>query len=72
MMPWDRIEGWEKIADFVQRSEKWCRKWASNDIAKDMRLPVYRMGGMVCADRATLVSWQGRLQAAGYERRAER
>lgn len=50
-----RLEGWSEIADYLGRSEKWCWRWAKKPVGE--RLPVYRVGGIVCADAEDLDAW---------------
>lgn len=55
VVPWD-LEGMKAIADFLGRSEGWCRRYADESL--DDPLPVHRYLGRLVARSGALRAWQ--------------
>ena len=59
----------------MNRDPKWCRTWSratridrhgvTHAIPEEIRLPVYKVGGSVCANEGDIVAWERRLRVRG-------
>lgn len=54
-----RLEGWKQIADYLNRSERWCRRAAARAVVS-IRLPVWYLGGSPALTYEDADAWLAR------------
>lgn len=67
----DCLQGWNQIADYLNRAPSWCRFMASEGVPEKDRLPVWYLGagegtrrGTPCLDPRDADRWVERRRAA--------
>ena len=64
-LPGDLLEGAEAIAEFFYGDRSKRRK--IYHLAETSRLPVFRMGAVLCARKSTILTWIEKQERAGIE-----